>query len=563
VGVLGVTHFSLCSEQAYKRRVIRFDAIIELYSPRTRSYTALFARYWIAPEFYEIGVVWGEPHGRGLSYPIYPPTLNVSKDIKRFSISHAVFPERACHFDLPIGRRGAFTNMFGDYDFRNIRFADADYSMNQIFWSDLCAASEGTDRMVKVTVAENIDGSLCQVGRIEGAFSGEDLRRLTVLGRDNRPVREIEYEYDSSDTIGGGALRKKIGILHERPVDAVLPGRGARVRHEGSVYQINNVKSTHRKGQRRCEVGYKPVMAGGRFYSLPISARVWGGDGALLRSAKIMNFQEELLSPNEAKNEAISYSGFSAKHYAYRRLLEKYWMKRSVDVSSGDIALIGELQKYFGEKSGDGLGSELRRLNSQMELFRMREQDGDLATAFKCYLKTLIDGGLPEAVLVGGQSAIDSLVIWRRPAVASRLLDSWLSTVRLISDFELFERFLRRELGKGNLWSTIKLIDTITGPPDDIPASIRFDLCIIRIRALHRLYKLMRLGESLNDDITRPQVDWVGLSISVDKLRECALERAEEALMLFNALTGPTSSQLTSKDALMTIRLSLLQEGTR
>jgi len=62
--------------------VVQFDAVIELnrYSPGSlrHDHTMIFARYWVARDYYSASVVWAEPQSTDMFFAIRPPGLSVA-----------------------------------------------------------------------------------------------------------------------------------------------------------------------------------------------------------------------------------------------------------------------------------------------------------------------------------------------------------------------------------------------------------------------------------------------------------------------------------------------------
>ena len=67
---------------------VTFDATIELDPPHSGRHVLLFARCWVGLDYYRVGVVWAEPHARGLDFPIYPLTLSMGSDAQAFTVTH-------------------------------------------------------------------------------------------------------------------------------------------------------------------------------------------------------------------------------------------------------------------------------------------------------------------------------------------------------------------------------------------------------------------------------------------------------------------------------------------
>ena len=103
---------------------VQFDAVIEFHQRSSACDVVLFARYWVSTNFYYLGVVWGEPHGRGLDFSVYPPTMTIGSTEQAFKVGHQLNPGRNFEATKPFGSRGAFKSMFGDYAVSNARFAE-------------------------------------------------------------------------------------------------------------------------------------------------------------------------------------------------------------------------------------------------------------------------------------------------------------------------------------------------------------------------------------------------------------------------------------------------------
>jgi len=112
---------------------VQFDAVITLKRTISRSDVTLFARYWVASNFYGVGVVWAEPHGRFLEFAIYPPSLQIVSSDRAFTIYHSLFTNGVGSYQKPIPPQEVFTNQFGDYPIASIRFAEARASINPLF----------------------------------------------------------------------------------------------------------------------------------------------------------------------------------------------------------------------------------------------------------------------------------------------------------------------------------------------------------------------------------------------------------------------------------------------
>src|ERR1700722_8842917 len=71
---------------------IQFDATIEINPPLSPNCMLLFARYWVSSNYYRVAVLWAEPNGSRMWFPIYPPTLRINSDAESFSVTDDLFP---------------------------------------------------------------------------------------------------------------------------------------------------------------------------------------------------------------------------------------------------------------------------------------------------------------------------------------------------------------------------------------------------------------------------------------------------------------------------------------
>src|SRR5262249_11202335 len=133
---------------------VMFDAVIELSPPHSKTYKVLFVRYWVQPSEYRIAVLWAEPQGRGLRFPIYPPGLNVVSAPAGFDVSHELVRNRDSHYQKPVGERNLFAYRYGDYQINDIRFADSEARADRIFRADIAPwypSVGGTSAIVRLS----------------------------------------------------------------------------------------------------------------------------------------------------------------------------------------------------------------------------------------------------------------------------------------------------------------------------------------------------------------------------------------------------------------------------
>ena len=86
---------------------VRFDAVIELNRFSSRSsrntHTLIFARYWVAPNYYSVGVIWAEPQSTDMYFAVRPSSLSVVSDEQSFNMKHEVYNKYDETYKKPLG----------------------------------------------------------------------------------------------------------------------------------------------------------------------------------------------------------------------------------------------------------------------------------------------------------------------------------------------------------------------------------------------------------------------------------------------------------------------------
>jgi len=243
--------------------MVQFDAIMELNSPRRDSHVLLFARYWVSPDFCCMAVDWAEPHGIGLDLSFYPPSLVIAGDEHGFSIAHDIKPEYVGSYKKPLGERGVFRCMYGDYPVHNLQFVEREVRVTQIRTCDIVgldssgrAGEQVLD--VPITMAEN-EGRRA-VARVNAHICGDRIDSMQLLGSDDRILKNIDYEY--APTGGQTRLLRQHVQLPEYPVAVGLQGHGIVVRVRDKEYKCMEFQAVHHQGGRNCMVEYAPVLLG-------------------------------------------------------------------------------------------------------------------------------------------------------------------------------------------------------------------------------------------------------------------------------------------------------------
>ncbi len=537
-----------------KVSAVQFDAIIELNSPQHGSHVLVFTRYWVAPSFYSMGVVWGEPHGNGLDLSVYPPTLTIASDERDFTIAHDIRPECNQSTKKPIAERGAFRCMYGDYPVVNLQFAEQEALTSRVHADRLAQLIQGGGNIeqvldlpvVKADAKESQIARRARVRAVDGRLS-----YLELLDSTNKAIKTIDYEYAQDE--GRTYLLRQNVRLPERLMEVSLQGEGIIVKVGDNEYKYRDFDAVHHQDGRRCVVEYKPAMLADKRVVVPVCAKVWDGEKKeLLRSVRMMNFKPIELDPNGAREAAKRFCGFMKEEVKYRELLINYWQKRPTDVTEADAQTIRQLQSHFQESSAgqDTPGGELKRLNILMELDRMLGDMPKLEEHYQCYLSVLSANELPRMVEAGGHNAIETLVSWGRYSEADALLDPWIKAISTgIENRESLLRFTGRQLQKEHFWSTVKLLERFSATCDQ-SADDGFEIEGAKCKVLHQLVRLAQGQIKTPTNVAKAQAEWAAASVGQEGLGHLLLRSLAEATRSFDRLTEPTKAQRDLKEQL-------------
>lgn len=163
---------------------VQFDVIMELNSSLRHTHVLIFARYWVAPDYYSVSVIWAEPH-TGLNYAVYPATLTITSDKQSFSMGHDIYPVYNSIYPKPLGERGVFRFMFGDYPIPNIRFADQEDLEKRIYVTDLRGfgedANQSSGHNFDVSVSGGDAKNKREVAKLNIRASGERIDSMRLF----------------------------------------------------------------------------------------------------------------------------------------------------------------------------------------------------------------------------------------------------------------------------------------------------------------------------------------------------------------------------------------------
>jgi hypothetical protein len=436
--------------------IVSFDAVILERTEQPACDITLFARYWVTSDSYRLAVSWGEPHGRGLNFPIYPTTLRLSQDKKIFTVEHDVLPWAQSHWERPVILPTSFTNMYGDYHLDDLRFAalkSARFDPQELRATIYGAVHSPSQSTVRVN-------SVAGVSEILIRQSGKSISDLHFLDNEHHELRGISNFYAKAGRTT--VLRRQIITNSSTPIIGKLPGEGVTVRTRHATNRITAIPLLDLRGGRLMTIEYTNLIICDQLVPMASSITVYTGN-QLVRSASLYNFKSSQESSSETELDSALYGGFGQEESEYRTLLQRYWGKSTNELVEADRRSVRRLLTYYNNTSSasESLGPLLRHLNIVMELARMLGDADLLVLTYRTYLATLRKAHLFDTLLVGGQTAIGTLVLWGRFDQAMVLLREWIDQCSTIDGASII-KFIDRELQRGNIVTTLKLMNAVT-----------------------------------------------------------------------------------------------------
>jgi hypothetical protein len=573
VGCLTLS-FGLCSPETDKIEptgtniggAIQFDAVIELnrYSPDSlrQDYTMIFARYWVARNYYSVAVVWAEPQSTDMFFTARPG-LSMSSNEHSFNVCQQTKTKSTEAHKKPLGERGVFRHKFGGYPIDNIRFAERETLAERIYTDDLRIledANQGGREVPDLFIphAEGMDER--DVAQVKIQKNEESIDSMQLFNADKKMLKDISYDYEN---IGGmNYLSKMTAVLPERPMMVGFNGKGIKVTLDGKEYQYRDLEATHHIGARTCTVEYETMELGDKKVTLPVKVTVHNRkNGHILHSVQMMNFKHISMDSPSAEKAAKQFAGFTLDQHTYWQLLEKYWNKDPEQIDDKDTELVKQLivrTEKDADVKDNSIGEKLKHLNILIELNRIIGNESEIERHYQNYLSTLSDNKLTQMVLVGGYGVIETSMFRQRHSEAEKLLGLWINAASEIKDDESILFFAKSQLAKNRLWTTAKLLENYINKKS-CSADDQFKAQALRCIALNKLCKLMSSDDVAKKGlIAKVQINWVE-SVGKDKLNKMFTDSLNQTKMSFISLPKPTESQQDLRKQLDKIEQEIIQ----
>jgi hypothetical protein len=526
---------------------VQCDVVIRLEPPSFGSKIFIFARYWVAKDYYYVSVIWAEPHGPGLWFPIYPPSLSLGSDTNMFSVNHGIYPNNSASFRKPIGERGVFRHLLGAYPIQETRFADYGATRLSVRQNDI---GHGT----------NYFGSnVLEVINPRGSLDA-----IKFLDMGGQPWKSISYEYNYLDS--ARPLNRQVVTFNARPIRVGFAEGGVQVKVQDQTFQFSDLDLTQHAGGRVGSVNYKPVTFGGHVVQMPFYTEIRQiPDGPILRSASFTKYLSTSLDSNQANQAAREYSAFTSNFASYRKIITKYWHNQPQDVSQSDRIAIQNLRDRIQVDRNIGtssIGESLRRANALIELNRVLGDNLLILESFNQYIDIIQQHNMLDLLLIGGAGVVENSMLWNRPEEADLLVEAWSKSVSKLTNILEIKHFVGGEVKSGRVYAALRLLQRIEAN-SSVSSNDLFEFAAMQYFAWSKLHVLLNSQDSNLDLLSRAQLKWVSRSVSINKVEKERRDWGENAKRRFDKLTKPSQEQLVWKGILETVDANPKSEANR
>ena len=249
-----------------KSSLIQFDVISELNMDWSWANTVVFTRYWVCTDYYAMGVVWSEPHGRGL---LIMRTAVVVSDADGFLMANDLFPDwepANKTYPRPLGPRGPFRWGGGLYELSEIRFAEEQALARRVHTSDVAALLEANQgrRTANLEVDSAPNGYPRELSRLKVQAADGRIEAMELFDAQDRSLARMAYEYESPGPTP--RITRLTANLPARPEKLALRGKITATTVNGNAeerqtFKLETLDHVYHQGGRTCSVAYQDVRS--------------------------------------------------------------------------------------------------------------------------------------------------------------------------------------------------------------------------------------------------------------------------------------------------------------
>jgi hypothetical protein len=549
--------YSKATDVNEKVDVVRFDALLKINSTNLLPNSLLFARYWVASDFYSISIIWAEPSLGNFNYPTIFQSFVINSDNNQFSTSSQTINKYSVSVTKPIPERGAFLSSLGSYPIDNLRFAEPEALASRIYKKDIGDINDQISEIKTVEIPDYNDGNgnKREVAKIAYKASDGYIKNLKLINKNNQIFKSIEYQYSHSD--GNSILKSQKVVLPEKIMQVGFRGKGATITINSQSQTFTELPGFHHTGGRICNIDYDPVKTNDKdLLVAPSSITVQRGDSNnIMRSAKIYNVEKLKMSLQEVQQAAQEYGRISDDELNIKNLLEKCLLQNPSEIEKEDSGLLVQIRKHFDDIGAKTTSEKLKRISTLINLDWIQSDD-KLVEHFRQHLSILKENNLEQIIMYNGLTAIDYTVVLGSFSTADEILNDWLNS--FIADIQVNEilNFSQAQMKIQHFWTIYKMLDKCLKSNRNL-ADNKFDVQVQKTITLYQFY-ISSKSQNKSRRLTS-QIEWASRTIKTDDMPKMITDNIDETERLFDDLKEPTKTQLQFKQQIDKIKETMAQ----
>jgi hypothetical protein len=540
--------------------VVRFDALIKINSTNLLPDSVLFARYWVAKDFYSISIIWTEPSLGNFNYPTIFQNFVINSDNNQFSTISQTIKQYSVSVTKPIPERGIFLSSLGSYPIDNLRFAEREALASRVYIKDIGNLNiriNDVVQTVEIPDSNDENGIKRETAKIVYKASDGNINSLMLVNKNNQIFKSIEYKYTQKN--GKSILKSQKVSLPEKILQVGFRGKGAAITINGISQTFQELPAFHHTGGRICNIEYEPVQTNSNdLLAAPSNITVQRADSNnIMRSAKISNVTKLKMSLQEVQQEAQQYSEISADEINIKNTLEKCLQQNPSEIKKEDSELLVQIRKHFDDMAVKTASEKLKRTSLLINLDWI-QTDERLTEHFRQYLSILKENNLNQTILYSGLNTIDLTAVLGRFSDANEILQEWLDSFVADSDISEILDFAQTQIKLQHYWTIYTMLEECLKSNKNL-SNKRFDIQALKTIALNQLY-VTNESQNKSSRLTS-QFEWASKTINPDDMPKAITENIAEAERSFDDLKEPTKTQLQLKQQLDKIKEIMSQAG--
>lgn len=515
--------------------VVQFDAFVEQNFTWGRFHALVFARYWVARDFYACSVLWTEPHG--LNH-IRIPSFACMSDDKTFRtyMDEGLGLSKAYTqvYEKPLEDIEIFTWGIGDYNILYNRYSEQEALSRRVYTQDVAPLLAAPPPGVSTVSVSDVPGKpKRRLKRLKVEARSGRIEALDLLDCNDTLMNRVEYEYQDD----GNSLSRLSALLTETKIAVPVNKTGT---VDGKPFLIKNVGMPYHRGGRQCVVDYKPVLLGGREISLPDRVTVrHPKDQTVMRSVRFLDYTRMKADRDTVWKQARAFGDYDPDRRKAMAFVSKQSKGSPAEVKADSLETLTQYRTHFTSEFNDAnttVGHRLRAMDSLMRLDPLIADWSAYERHVQQYLAFLKAQDLDQTLVFGAVDPMRLLIKHRRFREADRILQTWMRDCLSNRPYDIY-RLSELLLRDGDYWLANQLIEsTLVRNGDQVPVEEAFCLRVLRCQALSGQCASVANRSRMTDPLMRTQCDWALSHIKAPLLQAKLIAGLTDARQLFERL---------------------------